>query len=101
MMSVGVDRRATVTSPLVFRKEVKEGVQPCVERGQRPSDLVAHGDHGHGVAGDSLGDLQQEEDGSRNMKREETQSKEEGNGDDGPDRFPSAIGIRGVGTKEH
>ncbi len=53
------------------------------------------------MTGHSLGHFQQEEDGSSNMKGEETQREEKGDGDDGLDRFTSAIGIRGVGTKEN
>lgn len=97
----GVDRLTAVSPFFVLRQEVQEGVEPRVEGRQGPGDLVAHGDHGHGVTGDSLRDLQQEEDGSGHMEGEETQSEEESDGDDGLDGFPSAIGVRGVGAEEY
>lgn len=46
------------------------------------------------MAGDALGHFEQEEDGSGNMEGEEAQGKEKGDGDDGLDRFTSAVGVR-------
>lgn len=101
LSGVAVHYLAAVSSTLVFGEEIKEGIKPRIERRQRPCNLIAHGDHGHGVTWDSVGHLQQEEDGSGNVKGEETQSKEEGDGDDGLDGFTPAIGIWGVGSKEN
>lgn len=88
-------------SALLFSQEVEERVEPSVERSQGPCDLIAHGHHCHSIAGHSLGHLENEEDGSGDMEGEEAQGEEEGYGDDGPDRFPPAVSIRGVGTKEY